>query len=517
MVTHSIFAGPKGSKKHLKRTLESAKIMGESLHKRAKLVAEDKYVMAVKLASGDPAQGIVTDNKLNLVNIKGEILDACRKQLPWVQEGSMKNNIFLYPREETLEGSWSSRHNNVKIRIIRSGGNTFSSQIITEIILSSSFLHLSVYEREDLILDIGWHSRAHPLITSVIIINKNEENFPLRTIFKKYVKNMTNPVKSKAITEMLGPIEKIPGVDTLLRRHNKKNLTKLKVGNFEYTLPRDDPTLVMDENIIVKKAGKRIIAFDADRNTFPIKKPSLLTIDYQTSKEDENLMKLMCTIYHLTNLAWKELRTYELHQELRKLGAILQEIGLTYSSGNCRHKGCFISLLKEKTTKLDQLKLCMGMGPIGEAIELYKDADIQFRTGKFTFQGRIRSYKESVNAISFHKETFYYMGLAVHPELPINIKNSYVFTGFCRLSEGEVITPISDVIRFSPDCAIISVGNNLVRIIKNSLKNGNQEEQIKAHQDEVFMDLATDLTDPDIGEMASSEENAVTYSESDSD
>ena len=80
MVTHSISAGPEGSKKRLKRTLESAKIMGESLHKRAKLVAEDKYVMAVKLARGDPAQGIVTDNKLNLHLTFLDSIDRRRKK-----------------------------------------------------------------------------------------------------------------------------------------------------------------------------------------------------------------------------------------------------------------------------------------------------------------------------------------------------------------------------------------------------------------------------------------------------
>ena len=149
-------------------------------------------------------------------------------------------------------------------------------------------------------------------------------------------------------------------------------------------------------------------------------------------------------------------------------------------------------------------------------MQLYKDGEIQFRIGKFTFQGRIMSFKECINAISFHEETFYYMGLAVHPELPINIKDSYVFTGFCRLSEGEDITPISNVIRFSPDTAIISVGNNLVRIVKDSLKHGNLEEQIKAHQSDVSVDISTDLVDPDIGEIASSDEGAMMISEEDS-
>ena len=103
--------------------------------------------------------------------------------------------------------------------------------------------------------------------------------------------------------------------------------------------------------MIVKRAGKRIIAFDPDRDVVPIKKPSLLSIDYQTSKEDENPMKLMRVIYHLTNLDWKERRTHIMNPKLRKLGAVPQEIGLTYSSGNSRRKGCFISLLTEKNTQ----------------------------------------------------------------------------------------------------------------------------------------------------------------------
>ena len=64
-------------------------------------------------------------------------------------------------------------------------------------------------------------------------------------------------------------------------------------------------------------------------------------------------------IYHVTNSDRKELRTFSMNPELRKLVEVLKEIGMTYSS-----------LVREKTTRIEQLKLCMVMGPVEEAREV---------------------------------------------------------------------------------------------------------------------------------------------------
>jgi len=480
LVEQALSHEPDKRKAALKRSLEESTLYGQPLAKRIKLAVEDKYVCVSKLALDQPAIGVVSEGRLSLTQTSGDV-KSHYVILPWPRDGGFTDKIPIYVGEEELEGHWKSPKGKVVyLSVSRKGGRKLSEQEILSLQFNGTYMDLNPHERENLLLDIMWYTRCHYVFT----LSFSQEKGTPKESFQFQARSLSEETRKFHLIERLGPLIDQPGVNPDLEWKMTKTLAKIKIENFETTSRRVDNSLWADERLNVYQGkGKRKIMDFEPIDEVPAKRPAVLITPI--NREIETCLKALAQcIYQITGEELKRWASGDLATpSQRALLNANMSCSDKYHSGGNRRVSALLTLQNQTLSKLLAFKLMLCLGPLPDTVKWMKTQKWTLATPSFTWFRKLYKYSEEVPNLSMENSLFSLCGQLVQPELPISLKDAYLFMNI-ELHDPLIKTmDVETVKQLKPIEAVIFIGNRRLRITKRPEEIPPLEQTVGKHKD----------------------------------